>query len=45
MKEVITKLLEKASVNSVEKKASHIIFGEREIPKAILDEIKSKKNK
>lgn len=45
MKEKIVNFLEKASINVVEKKASYVFFGEKEIPKVILDEIKSKKQK
>ena len=43
MKQEIVKLLEKAAVNTVEKKTSHVFFGEKEIPQIILDEIKKKK--
>lgn len=45
MKKEVAQLLEKASVNMVETKASHLLWGEKEIPKAILDEIKAKKCK
>lgn len=45
MKEKLVRFLEKASVDVIEKKASYFFWGEREIPKAILDEIKKKKQK
>ncbi len=40
MRRQMINFMEKASVNMVKKKASHVIFGEKEIPKVILDEIK-----
>jgi len=45
MKEKMRKLLERASVDSVEKRASNYFWGEKEIPKVILDEIESRKKK
>ena len=44
MKKQIAKVLEKASIDMLEKKASHVFFGEREIPKVILDEITKRKS-
>ena len=43
MKEKIVRFMEKASVDTVEKVLSYGLWGEREIPKVILDEIKGRK--
>lgn len=39
MKKIIANLLEKASVNYVDKEISSFLWGEKEIPKEILEEI------
>ena len=45
MKDKLVRLMEKAAMDTLEKFPSYSFWGEKEIPKAILDEIKAKKNK
>ena len=45
MKDKLVKLMAKAAVDTVDSKVSWCLWGEKEIPKVILDEIKAKKNK
>lgn len=45
MKDKLIRFMKKAAVDSVELSASYFFWGEKEIPKAILDEIKAKKSK